>query len=49
MNKRGKKNFNPIEKKKREKFRARIISEGYVDYREDSEFYREEEENRENN
>ncbi|MFB0563547.1 MAG: hypothetical protein ACETWM_20290 [Candidatus Lokiarchaeia archaeon] len=47
MTKKGK-NLNPIAKKRRDKFRARIISEGYVDYREDPNFFREEEEKGEN-
>ncbi len=43
------KDFSPIEKKRRERFRARIISEGYVDYREDQDFFREEGEKEKNN
>lgn len=49
LTKKGKKGFNPIEKKRRDKFRARIISEGYVDYRDDPDFFREEEEKEEHN
>ena len=48
LTKKGKK-FNPIAKKRREKFRARIISEGYIDYRDDPDFFREEKEKKENN
>jgi len=49
LTKKGNKSFSPIERKRRERFRARIISEGYIDYREDPDFFKEEKKKRKPN
>ncbi|WXG42039.1 MAG: hypothetical protein WED07_14970 [Candidatus Freyarchaeum deiterrae] len=49
MSKKENKEFSNIEKRRREKFRNRIVSEGYIDYREGTEFFREEKKKEKNN
>lgn len=41
--------FSTIEKRRREKFKNRIVSEGYIDYREGPDFFREERGKEKNN
>jgi hypothetical protein len=49
LTKKGNKESSPIEKRRREKVKNRIVSEGYIDYREGTEFFREEKKKEENN
>ena len=49
MSKKANKEFSSIEKKRREKFKNRIVSEGYIDYRDSTEFFREEKKKEKNN
>nr|MDO8080946.1 hypothetical protein [Candidatus Freyarchaeota archaeon] len=49
MTKKENKEFSHVEKRRREKFKNRIVSEGYIDYREGPEFFREDKEKGKNN